>query len=317
MSMNLVPAQLRAAMQRVAAVAEQVETVIHGKHEEVLLSLVPLMAGGHLLLQDVPGVGKSTLAQALGQSIGATFSRIQFTSDLLPADILGVNVFEAGVGDFRFRQGPVFANIVMADEINRASPKTQSALLEAMNDRQVSIDGTTWKLPDPFFVIATQNPVEYAGTYPLPESELDRFLLCMAIGYPDTDAERRILAERPIRQHNTPLEPVATVEDVLQVQESVDHVTVAPAILDYLLAFVHATRDEPLFEVGVSPRGSIDLLRSVRAWALLQGRAFVVPDDIKTMAPFVVAHRIVRRGSRRGATQADLSHVFDRVPAPA
>jgi len=278
---------------------------------------VPLIAGGHLLLQDVPGVGKSTLAQALGQSIGATFSRIQFTSDLLPADILGVNVFEAGAGEFRFRQGPVFANIVMADEINRASPKTQSALLEAMNDRQVSIDGTTWKLPDPFFVIATQNPVEYAGTYPLPESELDRFLLCMAIGYPDTDAERRILAERPIRQHNAPLEPVATVEDVLQMQESVDHVTVAPAILDYLLAFVHATRDEPLFEVGVSPRGSIDLLRSVRAWALLQGRTFVVPDDIKTMAPFVVAHRIVRRGSRRGATQADLSHVFERVPAPA
>jgi len=316
-NMNAVPAQLQAAMHRVTAVAGQVETVIHGKHDEVLLSLVPLIAGGHLLLQDVPGVGKSTLAQALGQSIGATFSRIQFTSDLLPADILGVNVFEAGAGEFRFRQGPVFANIVMADEINRASPKTQSALLEAMNDRQVSIDGTTWKLPDPFFVIATQNPVEYAGTYPLPESELDRFLLCMAIGYPDTDAERRILAERPIRQHNTPLEPVATVEDVLQVQESVDHVTVAPAILDYLLAFVHATRDEPLFEVGVSPRGSIDLLRSVRAWALLQGRAFVVPDDIKTMAPFVVAHRIVRRGSRRGATQADLSHVFDRVPAPA
>ena len=317
MSMNLVPAQLRAAMQRVAAVAEQVETVIHGKHEEVLLSLVPLMAGGHLLLQDVPGVGKSTLAQALGQSIGATFSRIQFTSDLLPADILGVNVFEAGVGDFRFRQGPVFANIVMADEINRASPKTQSALLEAMNDRQVSIDGTTWKLPDPFFVIATQNPVEYAGTYPLPESELDRFLLCMAIGYPDTDAERRILAERPIRQRNAPLEPVATVDDVLKMQEAVDQVTVAPAILDYLLAFVHATREEPLFEVGVSPRGSIDLLRSVRAWALLQGRAFVVPDDIKTMVPFVVAHRIVRRGSRRGATQADLGHVFERVPAPA
>jgi MoxR-like ATPase len=205
----------------------------------------------------------------------------------------------------------------MADEINRASPKTQSALLEAMNDRQVSIDGTTWKLPDPFFVIATQNPIEYAGTYPLPESELDRFLLCMAIGYPDSDAERRILAERPIRQRSVPMEPVETVDAVLKIQEAVDQVTVAPAVLDYLVAFVHATREEPLFEVGVSPRGSIDLLRSVRAWALLRGRAFVVPDDIKTMAPFVVAHRIVRRGSRRGAAQADLDHVFERVPPPA
>ena len=185
--------ELQPAMKTVAAIAASVETVVHGKHEEVLLALVPMIAGGHLLLQDVPGVGKSTLAQALGQSIGASYSRIQFTSDLLPADILGVNVFEAATGEFRFRRGPIFANVVMADEINRASPKTQSALLEAMNDRRVSIDGTTWDLPEPFFVIATQNPVEYAGTYPLPESELDRFQLCMGIGYPDTEAERRIL----------------------------------------------------------------------------------------------------------------------------
>ena len=309
--------QLKPAMNTVAAIAASVETVVHGKHGEVLLALVPMIAGGHLLLQDVPGVGKSTLAQALGQSIGASYSRIQFTSDLLPADILGVNVFEAATGEFRFRRGPIFANVVMADEINRASPKTQSALLEAMNDRRVSIDGTTWDLPEPFFVIATQNPVEYAGTYPLPESELDRFQLCMGIGYPDTEAERRILTERPVRQHVVRLDPVASVEQVLEVQDAVDSVTVAPAILDYLLAFVHATRAEELFEVGVSPRGSIDLLRAVRAWALLQGRVFVVPDDVKTMAPYVVAHRIVRRGSRRGASRSDVNHIFEQVPAPA
>ena len=304
-------------MKTVAAIAASVETVVHGKHEEVQLALVPMIAGGHLLLQDVPGVGKSTLAQALGQSIGASYSRIQFTSDLLPADILGVNVFEAATGEFRFRRGPIFANVVMADEINRASPKTQSALLDAMNDRRVSIDGTTWDLPEPFFVIATQNPVEYAGTYPLPESELDRFQLCMGIGYPDTEAERRILTERPVRQHVVRLDPVASVEQVLEVQDAVDTVTVAPAILDYLLAFVHATRGEELFEVGVSPRGSIDLLRAGRAWALLQGRVFVVPDDIKTMAPYVVAHRIVRRGSRKGASRSDVNHIFEQVPAPA
>lgn len=304
-------------MKTVAAIAASVETVVRGKHEQVLLALVPMIAGGHLLLQDVPGVGKSTLAQALGQSIGASYSRIQFTSDLLPADILGVNVFEAATGEFRFRRGPIFANVVMADEINRASPKTQSALLEAMNDRRVSIDGTTWDLPEPFFVIATQNPVEYAGTYPLPESELDRFQLCMGIGYPDTEAERRILTERPVRQHVMRLDPVASVEEVLEVQDAVDRVTVAPAILDYLLAFVQATRGEELFEVGVSPRGSIDLLRAVRAWALLQGRVFVVPDDIKTMAPYVVAHRIVRRSSRKGASRSDVNSIFEQVPAPA
>jgi MoxR-like ATPase len=311
------PHQLQPAMKTVAAIAASVETVVRGKHEQVLLALVPMIAGGHLLLQDVPGVGKSTLAQALGQSIGASYSRIQFTSDLLPADILGVNVFEAATGEFRFRRGPIFANVVMADEINRASPKTQSALLEAMNDRRVSIDGTTWDLPEPFFVIATQNPVEYAGTYPLPESELDRFQLCMGIGYPDTEAERRILTERPVRQHVMRLDPVASVEEVLEVQDAVDRVTVAPAILDYLLAFVQATRGEELFEVGVSPRGSIDLLRAVRAWALLQGRVFVVPDDIKTMAPYVVAHRIVRRSSRKGASRSDVNSIFEQVPAPA
>lgn len=309
--------QLQPAMKTVAAIAASVETVVRGKHGQVLLALVPMIAGGHLLLQDVPGVGKSTLAQALGQSIGASYSRIQFTSDLLPADILGVNVFEAATGEFRFRPGPIFANVVMADEINRASPKTQSALLEAMNDRRISIDGTTWELPDPFFVIATQNPIEYTGTYPLPESELDRFQLCTGIGYPDTDAERRILMERPVRQHSIRLEPVVSIQEVLDAQDAVDAVTVAPAVLDYLIAFVQTTRSEKLFEVGVSPRGAIDLLKAVRAWALLQGRTFVIPDDVKAMAPYVTAHRILRRGSRKGASDADIDHIFEQVPAPA
>ena len=252
--------RLQVATDTVTAIAASVETVVRGKHEQVLLALVPMIAGGHLLLQDVPGVGKSTLAQALGQSIGASYSRIQFTSDLLPADILGVNIYEAATGEFRFRRGPIFANVVMADEINRASPKTQSALLEAMNDRRITIDGMTWELPDPFFVIATQNPIEYAGTYPLPESELDRFQLCMGIGYPDVEAERRILTERPVRQHSINLQPVASVQQVLDAQAAVDEVTVAPAMLDYLLTFARATRSETLFEVGVSPRGAICLL---------------------------------------------------------
>jgi MoxR-like ATPase len=309
--------RLKAAMVTVTAIAASVETIVRGKHEMVQLAIVPMIAGGHLLLQDVPGVGKSTLAQALGQSIGASYSRIQFTSDLLPADILGVNVYEAATGEFRFRRGPIFANVVMADEINRASPKTQSALLEAMNDRRISIDGTTWELPEPFFVIATQNPVEYTGTYPLPESELDRFQLCTGIGYPDIDAERKILTERPVRQHVVHLQPVATMQQVLEAQDAVDSVMVAPAVLDYLLAFVRGTRTEPLFEIGVSPRGAIDLLKAARAWALLQGRGYVVPDDVKAMAPFVAAHRILRRDSRRGVSQADIDRIFEQVPAPA
>jgi MoxR-like ATPase len=309
--------RLKAAMATVTAIAASVETIVRGKHEMVQLAIVPMIAGGHLLLQDVPGVGKSTLAQALGQSVGASYSRIQFTSDLLPADILGVNVYEAATGEFRFRRGPIFANVVMADEINRASPKTQSALLEAMNDRRISIDGTTWELPEPFFVIATQNPVEYTGTYPLPESELDRFQLCTGIGYPDMDAERKILTERSVRQHVVHLQPVATMQQVLEAQDAVDSVTVAPAVLDYLLAFVRGTRTEPLFEIGVSPRGAIDLLKAARAWALLQGRGYVVPDDVKAMAPFVAAHRILRRDSRRGVSQADIDRIFEQVPAPA
>lgn len=309
--------QLESAMRTVGAIAASVERVVRGKHEQVLLALVPMIAGGHLLLQDVPGVGKSTLAQALGQSIGASYNRIQFTSDLLPADILGVNIYEVATGKFRFRRGPIFANVVLADEINRASPKTQSALLEAMNDRRISIDGTTWELPDPFFVIATQNPIEYTGTYPLPESELDRFQLCMGVGYPDSEAERQILTERPVRQHSIIIEPVASVDQVLDVQSAIDRVTVAPPVLDYLLAFVRATRSDALFDVGISPRGAIDLFKAVRAWALLQGRAFVVPYDVKAMAPYVTAHRIIRRGSRKGATRADIDRVFEQVQAPA
>ncbi len=309
--------KLLTAIATVTAIAASVETIVRGKHEMVQLAIVPMIAGGHLLLQDVPGVGKSTLAQALGQSVGASYSRIQFTSDLLPADILGVNVYEAATGEFRFRPGPIFANVVMADEINRASPKTQSALLEAMNDRRISIDGVTWELPEPFFVIATQNPVEYTGTYPLPESELDRFQLCTGIGYPDMDAERKILTERPIRRHAVHLEPVATVQQVLEAQDAVDSVVVTPAVLDYLLTFVRATRNEPLFEIGVSPRGAIDLLKAARAWALLQGRGYVVPDDVKVMAPFVAAHRILRRDSRRSVSRADIDRIFEQVPAPA
>lgn len=300
----------------ISAVAANVERVILGKHDEVRLALIPLMTGGHLLLQDVPGVGKSTLAHAIGQSVGAVFHRIQFTSDLLPADILGASIYEIASGEFHFRPGPIFANVVMADEINRASPKTQSALLEAMNDHRVSIDGKTTDLPDPFFVIATQNPIEFTGTYPLPESELDRFQMCVGLGYPDVDAERAILTTHSVRQHLVDIPAVATLKDVVAVQEAVDRVTVSPAVLDYVVAFVRATRTDPLFEIGVSPRCSIDLLKTARAWALLQGRRYVVPDDVKKMAAYVVPHRIVRRGGHKGASAADIEQVFERVPAP-
>jgi MoxR-like ATPase len=265
---------------------------IHGKPEVLRLSLVCLLARGHLLIEDVPGVGKTTLAQALARSVSGRFHRLQFTSDMLPSDVLGVTIYNAHSGIFEFKPGPIFTNFLLADEINRTTPKTQSALLEAMNENQVTLDGHSHSLPRPFMVIATQNPVEHHGTYPLPESQLDRFLMRLRIGYPDLAAERQILrnTERPAPE---PVVPSLNAEDIWQLQEMVHTVTVDESIIDYMLAIVELTRNHDSLALGVSPRGSQALYRAVQARALVEGREYAVPDDVKRLAGPVFAHRVV------------------------
>jgi len=265
---------------------------IRGKPEVMRLSLVCLLARGHLLIEDVPGVGKTTLAHALAQSVACGFHRLQCTSDMLPSDILGVTIYNAHKQDFEFKPGPIFTNFLLADEINRATPKTQSALLEAMNERQVTIDGHSHPLAEPFMVMATQNPVEHHGTYPLPESQLDRFLMRLRMGYPDAGSEREIL-----RNPDTPgalnLKPVLTAADVLELQRSVHEVRVDEAIVDYLMAIVEHTRAHESLALGVSPRGSQALYRAAQALALVEGRDYVIPEDVKRLAVPLFAHRVV------------------------
>ncbi len=282
--------------------AQQLNNALIGKPEVVRLLLVGLFARGHVLIEDLPGLGKTTLARALAQAVSCKFSRVQFTPDLLPTDILGTSVFNQKDGSFEFREGPIFANILLADEINRATPRTQSALLEAMSEYQVSGDGVSRKLPSPFFVIATQNPVEHAGTYPLPESQIDRFMLKFDVGYPSAEDEKRILFEH---QRGDTLANIAQVlkrEDVLVVQEAVKRVRVEPSITEYILEIVGETRNNPKLVSGVSPRGSVALLRAAQALAVVEGRDYVVPDDVKSLAVPVLSHRVVERASfdRRG-----------------
>jgi MoxR-like ATPase len=266
-------------------------SAICGKPEVVRLSLVCLLARGHLLIEDVPGVGKTTLAQALARSVACRFHRLQFTSDMLPSDVLGVTIYNVHSEAFEFKPGPIFSNFLLADEINRTTPKTQSALLEAMNEAQVTLDGRSHPLPRPFMVIATQNPVEHHGTYPLPESQLDRFLMRLRIGYPDTASERQILRNGESRAgaHETGL----LAEDVLALQDSVQRVSVEDSILDYMLAIVERTRGHESLALGVSPRGGQALYRAVQALALLEGRDYAIPDDVKRLAAPVFAHRVV------------------------
>jgi MoxR-like ATPase len=270
-----------------------------GKPEAVRLAVVGLLARGHLLIEDVPGVGKTTLAAALARSIGGKFQRIQFTSDMLPSDILGVSIWEPEIGEFVFKPGPLFANIVLADEINRTTPKTQSSLLEAMNEARVSLDHTTHPLPAPFMVLATQNPREYEGTYPLPESQLDRFLLRIRIGYPGTPDEKAILRGAAVSPET--LASVLADADVVGLQAEVERVRTEDSVLDYLMAVVAATRSSPLLALGVSPRGSLALLRAAQAAALVDGRDYLVPDDVKGLAVAALAHRVIpRNGSGHG-----------------
>jgi MoxR-like ATPase len=270
-----------------------IETVVRGKPEAVKLALVCLLAEGHLLIEDVPGVGKTTLAHSLARVFDCTFRRIQFTSDLLPSDILGVSIFNQTTQTFTFRKGPIFAHVVLADEINRTTPKTQSALLEAMSEGRVSVDNHTYPLPRPFMVVATQNPIEHHGTYPLPESQLDRFLLRIKMGYPENDAEKDILRRFNRLPEVDYLQPAMQSEDILEAQASIGSIRVEESLLDYIIAIVEATRRSEFLLIGASPRGSLALHRAAQALAYFEGRDYCIPDDIKQLVLPVLAHRVV------------------------
>ena len=298
------------ATQSSQRLVQNIARVVRGKEEVIKLAVVSLLARGHLLLEDVPGVGKTTLARALAASVGVSFRRLQCTSDLMPTDVLGGNVFNQLQGTFEFRPGPIFTQVLLADEVNRTTPKTQSALLEAMDERQVSIDGETHKLEEPFFVVATQNPQEFYGTYPLPESQLDRFLVRLSIGYPPPGIEREVLNRRgadPVQQ----LDAVMSASELRHVQQAVDSVRVDDAVLDYLHRIVIATRNTPLLSIGVSTRGALGFERATRARALVEGRSFVLPDDVKTLAGPVLSHRVkVSGGVGGGALRDDAERVI-------
>jgi MoxR-like ATPase len=281
------------AVEQIERLQGAVETVIKGKPEAIRLAIVTLIAGGHLLVEDVPGVGKTTLAHALARALDCSFQRIQFTSDLLPSDVIGLSVYKQHSGVFEWKPGPVFANVVLADEINRTTPKTQSALLEAMAERHVTVEGLTHNLPAPFIVLATQNPIEHHGTYPLPESQLDRFMLRLRIGYPAPADEQKILRDREYSDPLDDLEPVMSGREVVELQQTVASVAVDDALVQYLMRIVAATRTSEMLDLGVSPRGTLSLFRAAQALALTEDRTYCIPDDIKRLVVPVFAHRIV------------------------
>ncbi len=299
-----------------------IESVIRGKSEVVELALVSLLAGGHLLIEDVPGVGKTTLAQAMARSFDCSFQRIQFTSDMLPSDILGLEVYNQQRGTFEFKSGAIFANVILADEINRTTPKTQSALLEAMAEGHVTVEQSTYQLPRPFMVLATQNPIEHHGTYPLPESQLDRFLMRLRMGYPDPENEKAILRQQTLNSPLVHISPVMHSDDVLALQMEVREVSVDDSLIDYLIRIVRATREAEILDLGVSPRGSLALHRASQALAFIEGRDFVIPDDIKRLVVPIFAHRIVvnsrySTGLRRSdEAEAALQEILKTVSVP-
>ena len=295
------------------------ENVIFGKSTSIDVLIVALLAGGSALIEDVPGVGKTTLAKALAKSLDAKFSRIQFTPDLLPADILGSSVYNPSNGEFKFDPGPIFCNILLADEINRASPRTQSALLEAMNESQATIEGTCYPLVQPFMVLATQNPVEFQGTYPLPEAQLDRFLIQLDIGYPTTDTEMTILRSHEKQSPIELIEPVLAVETIQTIQKDVRGVHIDKSILEYIVEIVHASRHDNRVQLGVSPRGSLMLSRAAQAYAFYRQREFVLPDDVIDLIPYVLPHRIQLTSNSRysGLTKREvIQEIVDRIKMP-
>jgi MoxR-like ATPase len=312
----------RVAVEKIDELQAAIEQVIKGKPEAVRLAIVTLIAGGHLLVEDVPGVGKTTLAHALARALDCTFQRIQFTSDLLPSDVLGLSVFNQHTAIFDWKPGPIFANVVLADEINRTTPKTQSALLEAMAEGHVTVEGRTHPLPPPFIVVATQNPIEHHGTYPLPESQLDRFMLRLRIGYPGVEDERKILRDRERTNPLNELRAVMTGEDILELQRQVAEVSVDDALVDYLMRIVTATRETEMLDLGVSPRGTLALFRAAQALALTEERTYCVPDDIKRLVLPVFSHRLLvssRFSSslrRSEEAEAVLSEIMKTVSVP-
>ncbi len=298
-------------------IVDQVSSIILGKQIQIRLTLACLLARGHLLIEDIPGVGKTTLAHALASSLGLKFQRIQFTSDLLPADIVGVSIFDRQTSAFNFHPGPVFAQMILADEVNRATPKAQSALLEAMEEHQVTTEGQTRPLPEPFFVIATQNPSYQIGTFPLPESQLDRFLMCLRLGYPDAHAERLLLEGRDRRDMVAELTPHITAHELIVLQQSARDVYASAALFDYLQALVTFTRQSPDFLTGLSPRSGLNLLNAARAWAFLEGRDYVLPEDVQIVLPSVVGHRLQSSSGQRSRDADEVARkLLAEVPLP-
>jgi MoxR-like ATPase len=310
------------SLEQARSLARAIEQVIRGKSEAIQMTLVTLLSGGHLLIEDVPGIGKTTLAHALAKCVSCTFHRIQFTSDLMPADITGVSIWNSKDQEFVFKPGPVFSNIVLADEINRATPKTQSALLEAMSEFQVSVDSRTYELVKPFMVIATQNPAEHYGTYPLPESQMDRFFMRIRLGYPDEQHEKEIIRNQEFEHPIKFAQPVIERAELALLQEQVKNVSVEEDVLSYLLRIVNATRTSPLISLGCSPRGSLYFFRAAQAYAFFQERDYVIPDDVKKLAVPLLAHRVQLKSSmmfqenRAEETERVIQQLVDTIPVP-
>jgi MoxR-like ATPase len=305
---------------KISKVIDNLEKVIIGKKEVIKLALTSLFAGGHLLIEDVPGTGKTTLALGIAKSIGGIFRRIQFTSDLLPSDIIGVTIYSQKNESFEFKPGPIFANIVLADEINRTTPKTQSALLESMNENQVTVDNKTYPLPKPFMVIATQNPLEIYGTYPLPESQLDRFMMRIKMGYPPSDKEKEIILSHKFSRPLDNISAVINPEDVLEIQKRIKNVKISNELMDYIVEIIKRTRSSDLIKIGASPRASILFSRACQAYAFVNGRDYVIPDDIKTLAIPILVHRLVPKGKigdgRREEVEDIIRDIISRITVP-
>ena len=299
------------SQEKIARLKQNIGKVIFGKDDIIEYAIIALLARGHLLIEDVPGVGKSSLAHSLASSLHLDFKRIQFTNDLLPADITGVSIYDQEEKKFHFQKGPLFANIVLADEINRSTPRTQSALLEAMNERQISADNTTYNLEEPFMVIATQNQIESQGTYPLPESQLDRFMLYVSMGYPSIEDERRLL--NTVRPDPASIDALLNKEDVLQLQAQVDQVKIEPLLTDYILNIITATRDNPHLTLGVSPRGGLIFQQAIRARALVHGRDYCTPDDVKSLAAPVLCHRVIPESHSNLRRFADTATIIEKI----